>query len=579
MSALTVNCPQCGRALRLNDSSLLGKKGKCPSCQHRFVLQAGGAASAEKAVAAPEPAEFSALEQMRARRKRGQKKNLIATAAGGLLALCAVIAFWVASRSGEEAPAKSLKSPAPAPAKVEHVEKPAPAVAAVANAPREPIRLVNVPSGAGIVINFHPAKLWQSGGRSEELRKCLGPLATWAESQLRDVSGLEPSEIDEALVCLIVGTRGAPPDVAAVIHLVEGGRSQSDLLQKYPGKPVGNGTHTISVGEKFGYFVPDNRTVAIAPKRLAEELFDSVSDPAVTDSGIEALLKETDRKRDFTIVFRPGDLQVHAEAMVPAEAKRLSDGILEWLGSETEAVAWSFQCDDPLSFELLLRNERVIGERQLSTLAFQQHVDARLQYLPAYVLDAVKQTSPPTEGRRKVVGRLPAMMKAVALATTSTTGERVARFTTTLPERAAPNLALAARLAVAETANGATRSPGQTSPDAPPPANSETVAERLKKNVEADFRRTPLEDAFIAMGGDVGVAVVIDGKALEAVGYTRNMPQEMQLGSVPATTAIAEILKKYEHMVIVLDENAKQVKVTTRAAAEKNGWTVFPVGP
>ncbi|MEZ6058651.1 MAG: hypothetical protein R3C01_18270 [Planctomycetaceae bacterium] len=38
MSAVVVACPRCGKELKLRDRSLLGRKGKCPSCSESFLL-------------------------------------------------------------------------------------------------------------------------------------------------------------------------------------------------------------------------------------------------------------------------------------------------------------------------------------------------------------------------------------------------------------------------------------------------------------------------------------------------------------------------------------------------------------
>ena len=39
MSELLIPCPKCSSALKLPNRSLLGKLGKCPQCQHKFVLK------------------------------------------------------------------------------------------------------------------------------------------------------------------------------------------------------------------------------------------------------------------------------------------------------------------------------------------------------------------------------------------------------------------------------------------------------------------------------------------------------------------------------------------------------------
>ena len=38
MASMQVPCPECDSVLELPDRSLLGKKGRCPSCRHTFVL-------------------------------------------------------------------------------------------------------------------------------------------------------------------------------------------------------------------------------------------------------------------------------------------------------------------------------------------------------------------------------------------------------------------------------------------------------------------------------------------------------------------------------------------------------------
>src|SRR5689334_6056458 len=36
---LEIPCPQCGKRLKLPDRSLLGKKGRCGKCRHKFLLE------------------------------------------------------------------------------------------------------------------------------------------------------------------------------------------------------------------------------------------------------------------------------------------------------------------------------------------------------------------------------------------------------------------------------------------------------------------------------------------------------------------------------------------------------------
>ena len=39
MATIVIPCPECGSELRLRDRKLLGRRGKCPKCEHRFILE------------------------------------------------------------------------------------------------------------------------------------------------------------------------------------------------------------------------------------------------------------------------------------------------------------------------------------------------------------------------------------------------------------------------------------------------------------------------------------------------------------------------------------------------------------
>jgi hypothetical protein len=179
-------------------------------------------------------------------------------------------------------------------------------------------------------------------------------------------------------------------------------------------------------------------------------------------------------------------------------------------------------------------------------------------------------------GARQLIGRLPAMMEAVRQSTVATTGERRVQFTSLLPAKAAPNLALASLLAWDESrripAASAQAPVGAAGPTATRPT---TVAERLKLPVEAEFRRMPLRDAMAYICGEIDVELSIDGDALKDAGYTQNMPQEFNLGKVPADVAIGRIVGQYTgdgkeelRMVVIIDESTGTVHVSTKKFAD-----------
>ena len=108
---------------------------------------------------------------------------------------------------------------------------------------------------------------------------------------------------------------------------------------------------------------------------------------------------------------------------------------------------------------------------------------------------------------------------------------------------------------------------------------AKSVRDRLKTVVAADFNRTPLQEAFKSIAEKCGVEISLDGDALKAAGYTKNMAQTLKLGDITGLEAIEAILKKYAQekipMVLVVDEEQKKALITTSEFAEKEKLTPF----
>jgi len=164
-------------------------------------------------------------------------------------------------------------------------------------------------------------------------------------------------------------------------------------------------------------------------------------------------------------------------------------------------------------------------------------------------------------------------MKVFALNTLTGTVGDVAQFTTVLPAKAAPNLALGTLLAWDEsTRTDFTKEPPK--PATNEPKLPDLIVHRLKLPMDVDFRRRPLQEAFNDIGEATHVTFEIDGDALKFAGYTKNMPQTFNLGEVPANQAVKKILSQYEKMcVCITNEDKNIVKVITYDVAKKEGLT------
>jgi hypothetical protein len=202
-------------------------------------------------------------------------------------------------------------------------------------------------------------------------------------------------------------------------------------------------------------------------------------------------------------------------------------------------------------------------------------------------MNMARQMQPQRKGQMTIIGRFPAMVEAFRQSTVPTTGARYVKFTTVLPAKAAPNLALATLLTWDEARR--TDFSASAAPTVIASNNAalpQTVAERLQLTVDAEFNRKPLQEAFQYICDEISVKMDIDGDALKDAGYTQNMPQTFNLGKVTAEEAIHGIIDKYHgegkdelRMCVVIDETKKTLLLLTKKFAEQRGLTPALIAP
>jgi hypothetical protein len=250
---------------------------------------------------------------------------------------------------------------------------------------------------------------------------------------------------------------------------------------------------------------------------------------------------------------------------------------MRWLGDGVETASWSLHLEPHLYMETLFHPTTAS-----SVVREQRQLQQKLNELPERILTAVRRMTPATVGARQMIGRFPAMLAALDVGTTSHVSPTCVRAVTLLPRHAAANLAAGTLLTWKQSLltrfDEDTR---QTQNDSS--AVPDKVADRLKLNIFVDFRRMPLQEAFGYIGESIKTEVFIDGDALEAAGFTQNMEQTFNLGSVPAVTALDAILQKYaaerDPLVVAVDESGKRLILSTKSKAEADKLTVFETQP
>jgi hypothetical protein len=452
-----------------------------------------------------------------------------------------------------------------------------------ASANRQPIELLLAPAGARIVLHLRPARLWTSTkgaagstvgthtSRPDELLQCVGPLGDWARDQIYDRCLYPPSQIDEVVFAFGLRSPGEPPDVSALVRLAKAA-TPTEIEQRFSGTRSDKGSLPVFIKGDRALVIRDGQSFAVGPAESSQEMVDARDRANPTDASIEELLKETDRSRDLTIVFRPDDLDRFRDSLSAPQWSNALHELARWLDPEAvEGTALSIKLDDSLRVQLLVRTQPVVfGPRLAETLK------QRLDRLPTDMVAYVTRLQPAGPGVRKLIGRLPAMCKAVALGTAVDSQRRLVNLESVLPERAAPNLSLATYLLLTE-------GPSRQDRVAPAPVATrretpKSITARLQSTVDVDFRRTPLSEAFEAIGADIGVTFELDGGAFKSVGYTKNMPQTFQLKGVPAIDSIRKILKAYPKMTLIADEARNTIVVTTQDGAAARGKKPLEIG-
>ena len=442
-----------------------------------------------------------------------------------------------------------------------------------------PIPMNCMPLGARIIVSLRPAELWKAGSKGEEVRFCLGPFGEWATARLTELCQFEPAQIEHALVGIIPGEVGEPPQVAAVVRLVEAAK-KSQLLVKFGGERNQDHGYPMYVRDDLSFLIgPDLKMIAVAPSGVAaEEMASAVQYANPQSDGIDALLPSTDAERHVTVIFEPRSVVRHRDTIFPEPVWQLINRSMEFFNDEeVETVAWSMHFGDKkFHSELLMRNQTIVMEHLLQGL-----VRDRLKSLPKQLLGMVERMNPGVIGPRKIIGRFPAMTQVFAMSTTPGTGTRYAQLTTELPERAAPNLALGGLLAWDEsTRTDFNTAVKQIKPEDTGPKLPDLIADRLKKVIDVEFARTPLQDAFSYIADECRCDHYIDGDALKLSAYTKNMTQDY-VAKCSGLDAIKYLVTRPINgqpnaLCIVIQEDKKRFLLTTKPVAKETGLAIYP---
>ncbi|MBL9162632.1 MAG: hypothetical protein JNL18_07880 [Planctomycetaceae bacterium] len=442
-----------------------------------------------------------------------------------------------------------------------------------------PISLAYVPAGTQCLLHVRPASV-ANGPEGERLIAALGPWGRSTVDRLRAILGSDWTEIESLLVAVTVNDDhqleatlraefATPLDGAALA-----GRFPAARRTELAGL-------TMYTQDGRAYFVAQGPApvLVVTSVALAAELIESAGDAPPLVRDIEALVEHTDADRDVTLIVAPKFLQASGHELLAAAAAPLHDGLRWLLGDEATAIALSVDWGDNFFAELRATPALNIPPRRLAA-----KLRDRVAAMPAAVEEMVLAEPWHVYGR-KVIARLPGMLRTLARYTRAGDEDGEAIVRSYLPAAAGHNLLMAGELLLTQPhGDGAEHSAPN---DAGPPLRV-SVAEKLAAKTSLSFTKESLEQALALLAEDVGVEIVIAGGDLQLDGITKNQSLGLDLRDRPASEILLEILLRAnpdrqatgpgdprQKLVYVIEPTttgaAERIIVTTRTAAAKRG--------
>ncbi|MFM7243491.1 MAG: hypothetical protein ACKO40_04850, partial [Planctomycetaceae bacterium] len=506
--------------------------------------------------------------------------------------------------AGAESPsATAVREPAPPPAPPARqtlVDDPTLPWASPTDGP--PPTLAYLPPGSQLVLRARLADLAASGEGSLFLRS-LGPAAERALATLVAWCGGDAEAID---VVQAGWQAGGPDEVVGgyAVWFRDGRTLPADAAGRHaawgPTKPETIAGETVHQSATHAYWMPaaeKGRVLVIVPRsatpaagtgptppgdsdeppiaaviRTAATFAadDSAGVKAVLPGDLETLVSMLDADRHVTLLGSPHYLLNAGRVVLAGPLAKLADPIDALFGGSIQAAAVSLHFGDSAYVEL-----DAVASPDEPAKRLAPDLLGRVEGL-ADTVEAYCTALDPDPYGRKLVFRLPAMLRVLAGQARGGAEGRGVVLNAYLPPHAPHNIALAAELALAQT-------PGTAAPAAAAAAATEPKGAlgRLAKRLTLTFAKDNLERSIQMVSEETGVPMEILGGDLQLEGITKNQSFGLEEKDKTADEILRVILAKSNPdgklVYIVKEKDGEEwVLITTRAAVEKRGDTLPP---
>jgi serine/threonine protein kinase len=440
-----------------------------------------------------------------------------------------------------------------------------------------PLALTYLPNGSQLLLVVRPADIL-ADEEGPRFFKSLGPVVESAATWLTAVSGCGLDGIDSVHAGWQAAADGTV--LGACVIRLAGGRTIPDdegfRTRQWGADGAGQVEgETIHRAGRWSFWTPraeTGRVLVVAPGELVEAVVRGGAEPPMLAGDLETLAEKLDDRRHVTVAAATHFLFTEGRGVFVGPLRRLGDPLETFLGDDVRAVALAAHFGEAFYAEI-----DAAGTLDASAAGLAPVLRARLDALPDDVEEYVAALAPHPHGRRLVL-RLPGMLRALVAGLRSGPEGRAAVLNAYLPRHAGHNLALAGELVLAQSPGAA---PLAAAAAAPAPAASAGALERMRKPMTLVFARDTLEKSVQMVAEEAGVPIEINGRDLELEGITKNQSFGLAERDTTADAVLRTILAKSNAdgklvYVVRSQDGAETIEITTRAAAAKRGDTLPP---
>jgi len=443
-----------------------------------------------------------------------------------------------------------------------------------------PLGLTYLPGGCQLLLAIRPAEILAD----EEGRlffRSLGPDVESAAAWLSGVCGCGLEQIESvhagwqtAADGTVLGAcvvRLAPGHVISTDDTARGRRWGTQEVRQVGGE-------SIHEAGRHAFWTPKlelGRVLVVAAAELIDGVVQGGTAAPEVPADLEELLERLDGRRHLAVAAATLFLFTEGKGVFSGPLVRLADPLERFLGDEVRAVGLAAHFGPNFYAEF-----DAMGTLDAAAARLTPELRAKFDSLPDAAEDYVTNLSPHPHGKR-LVNRLPGMLRALAENLRSGPEGRLAVLNAYLPRHAGHNLALAGELVLAQTPGQAPAVAAATAPGAAAAQDAPGALARLKKPMTLVFARDTLEKSVQMISEEIGVPIEINGPDLQLEGITKNQSFALAERDSTADAILRVILARSNAdgklVYVVRRQGATEsIEVTTRAAAAKRGDALPP---